>query len=60
VVRRRGARFVDLHDQFPDAAFRDYLDHYVENPDWEGSRLIAEKLAPHVLENYLGRQKADH
>jgi hypothetical protein len=57
VAQRRGARFADLHDAFRDAAFRDYLDHYVESPDWEGSRMVAEKLAPLVLDNVLLRPK---
>jgi hypothetical protein len=55
VVRRRGASFVDLHDQLPDAAFRDYLDHYVDDSELEGSRLIAEQLAPQVLDTLIRR-----
>jgi hypothetical protein len=52
VVHRRGGRFVDLHDEFADEGFRDFLDHYVDSPEREGSLLIAEKLAPEVLEAY--------
>jgi hypothetical protein len=53
VVGRRGASFVDLHDALPDAAFRDYLDHYVDGPDLQGSRLIAERLAPQVFDSLI-------
>lgn len=57
VARRNDARFIDLHARFPDAAFRDYLDHFVDEPGQEGSRLIAEELAPDVLREYRARQR---
>lgn len=52
VAQHRGARFIDLHDLFPAAGFRDYLDHFVDEPGREGSKLIARELAPEVLRTY--------
>jgi hypothetical protein len=50
VARRRGAVFLDLHALLPDAAFHDHLDHLVHGVPDEGSRAVAERLAPMVAE----------
>jgi hypothetical protein len=50
VSQRRGAAFLDLHDLLPDAAFADHLDHLVQDVEPEGSRALADRLAPLVAE----------
>jgi hypothetical protein len=54
VSRRRGAAFLDLHDLLPDAAFADHLDHLVQDVEPEGSRAVADRLAPLVAERVRG------
>jgi hypothetical protein len=44
------AAFLDLHDLLPDAAFADHLDHLVQDVEPEGSRAVADRLAPLVAE----------
>jgi hypothetical protein len=51
VSQRRGATFLDLHDLLPDAAFADHLDHLVQDVEPEGSRTVADRLAPLVAEH---------
>jgi hypothetical protein len=50
VSQRRGAGFLDLHDVLPDAAFADHLDHLMQDVEPEGSRALADRLAPLVAE----------
>ena len=50
VSQSRDAAFLDLHDLLPDAAFADHLDHLVQDVEPEGSRALADRLAPLVAE----------
>jgi hypothetical protein len=59
VSRRRGAAFLDLHDLLPDAAFADHLDHLVQDAEPEGSRAVAERLAPLVAQRVRGTPAAE-
>jgi hypothetical protein len=50
VSKLRGAAFLDLHDLLPDAAFADHLDHLAQDLEPDGSRTVADRLAPLVAE----------
>ena len=42
-------RLVDLHDIFPNRAFKDRVEHFKLAPPWRSSTRIAELLAPHLV-----------
>jgi hypothetical protein len=48
VVEASGARFADLHDRLPDAAFRDHLGHFTTEAPVNGTSMLAEMLADEV------------
>jgi hypothetical protein len=50
VAQRRGAAFLDLHDLLPDVAFRDAMNHLTQDAEPDGARLVAERIAPLVVE----------
>jgi len=50
LARRQGAAFLDLHDLLPDAAFRDATNHLTQDVEPDGARLVAERIAPLVVE----------
>ncbi|HKU41509.1 MAG TPA: hypothetical protein VJR89_25305 [Polyangiales bacterium] len=49
VVERQGARFLDLHELLPDAAFRDEGDHYTFEGEPNGTFLVARQLASQLV-----------
>jgi hypothetical protein len=51
VAEREGARFLDLHDLLPDAGFRDLAGHLQANERIDGPALLAERIAPIVVES---------
>ena len=51
VVRSSGGTFVDLHDLFPDHGFRDAAGHFQTNEEFDGTRQVANALAPFVIES---------
>ncbi len=55
VVRGEGSDFIDLHDLLPDAAYRDAGGHFRVAPDLDGPSLLAEAMAPQLLESLRGR-----
>ncbi|MBW2293194.1 MAG: hypothetical protein JRG94_12920 [Deltaproteobacteria bacterium] len=48
-VTRNGGHFVDLHQIFPDAAFRDRSGHFAYEGEINGPVELAERLAPSVV-----------
>jgi hypothetical protein len=58
VSPRRGAAFLDLHALLPDAAFADHLDHLVQDAEPEGSRAVADRLAPVIAQRVRGTPAA--
>ena len=48
-VRSAGATFADLHDAFPDSAFRDFSDHLGFEGEDSGVKQMADRLALLVL-----------
>ncbi len=48
-VRSAGATFADLHDAFPDSAFRDFADHLGFEGEDSGVKQMADRLALLVL-----------
>ena len=49
VVVRNGGIFLDLHDVFPDPAFRDKPGHFAYEGDFNGPEQLARRLAPTVM-----------
>jgi hypothetical protein len=56
VVQAEGGRFVDLHDLLPDDGFRDASSHMTFEGKGSGQDLLAERLAPLVLEEIEAAQ----
>jgi len=55
IARSRGAEFVDLHDLFPNPAFKDRAGHFKLDAPWHGSLRVAEKLAPLLVSQMQDR-----
>jgi hypothetical protein len=56
VVHAAGGRFVDLHDLLPDDGFRDAASHMTFRGKGSGQDLLADRLAPLVLEEIEAAQ----
>ena len=58
VAQHRGAAFLDLHDLLPDVAFRDSMNHLTQDAEPDGAQLVAERIAPLVVEGARGERES--
>jgi len=51
MVENAGGTFLDLHNFFPDMAFKDLGGHFLQEEGFDGALLLSERLAPELLQD---------